>query len=638
MRTDAQLVVAAKAGDASAFGDLFDRYGDRVHTFCYSRLRNDADAADALQDTFLHAHRRIGQLVDPAKFRPWLFAIARNTIVDTARARGRHEHRRDWGPVGGRRRPTDPHTIDIAADLPGPERGITAEESATLLWEAAAALQPRDQELLELHLREGLDGSELAEAMNVEPAHVYVLVRRMKTRLSTAVGSLLVARIGRDDCHELDEILSDWDGTFSLAVRSTITRHVQGCDICHATRKAAIAWEGIAAAMPAPPAPSAVRLAVMGVVTGGTVGLGGAGPGTEAAGAQPAPGDQDLEGDTVATTDEPPSSDGGSEEATAAGHGGRRIATAVIATTLGRVAVTVGALGVVLAWPVIAGDDGPDVVTEVAGISEQAPDPNGTGGDGAPPDRADTDADADADDDPLAVDGTTNVVTTTSFVATVPTTTVVTPPGTDPAPVPAATTIPPPAPPPTRSPTTIPTPAPPPTRSPTTVPPTSPPTTTVPTTTTPTTTTPTTTTSTTSTSTTTAPPSSTTTSTTTTSTTTTTTSTTTTTIPIPTIAVAFSPAAVWTNTGACADGQTGLAVQSVATITPSAEAVIVTVTVSWDGTTRTAVAAPAGDGTWTATIGPYGAARDDLVRVDVTDDNDNTSSTTATLAVLACPG
>ena len=81
-RSDHELVDSARSGDAEAFAALYDRYADRVHTFAYSRLRDPADAADAMQTTFITAHRRLEQLSDPARFRPWVFAIARTTIID----------------------------------------------------------------------------------------------------------------------------------------------------------------------------------------------------------------------------------------------------------------------------------------------------------------------------------------------------------------------------------------------------------------------------------------------------------------------------------------------------------------------------------------------------------------------------
>jgi RNA polymerase sigma factor (sigma-70 family) len=260
-RSDATLVAAVLDGDGAAFADLYDRYADRVHAFIFSRLRNETDAADALQNTFIKAHQHLAELVDPARFRAWLFAIARTSITDL----GRDRTRRAAAPI------VDEAT-EMAADLPDHSHGLQAAETGALLWSAATALQPRDQELLELHLREGLDGSDLAMAMGVEPSHVYVMVKRMKERLATAVGSLLVARVGRGECPQLHGLLEGWEGTFSLAVRSQVTRHVEQCDTCTRTKKAAISWEGIATAMPSVAAPTSIRdvvLATIGVTSPG---------------------------------------------------------------------------------------------------------------------------------------------------------------------------------------------------------------------------------------------------------------------------------------------------------------------------------------------------------------------------------
>ena len=98
--------------------------------------------------------------------------------------------------------------------------------------------------------------------MSVEPSHVYVMVKRLKERLGTAVGSLLVARRGADDCLDLQQVLAGWDGQFSLDVRSRVTRHIESCDTCQETRRAAVAWETIASAMPSVPAPAATRALV----------------------------------------------------------------------------------------------------------------------------------------------------------------------------------------------------------------------------------------------------------------------------------------------------------------------------------------------------------------------------------------
>jgi len=373
MQTDAQLVLAARANDRDAFTVLYDRYADRVHAFCFNRLRDPNDAEDALRETFLSAHRQIQQLDDPSKFRPWLFSIARTTITDLGQTRGRQARRRDWGPVGGRRRRAEPTDEDVPADLPT-EVGI--DESAALLWEAAAGLRPRDQELLELHLREGLHGADLAQAMAAEPAQTNAMVARMITRLSSTVGAILVALVGRTACADLDALLDGRDGTPSLSRQTAIARHIDGCETCDRTKRATNTWESIAAAMPSPRAPAAVRVTVAGVAAGGI----------------PSPSENNADGAPVvvatefappATTEPEPEPEpepdddaaGGSTPEESAPTGKRRrfaFLPSFLSTVSSYLVVAVLAASAVIAWPVLRGDSDPDVVVTVAGEVEAA--------------------------------------------------------------------------------------------------------------------------------------------------------------------------------------------------------------------------------------------------------------------------
>ncbi|MEN3280601.1 MAG: hypothetical protein V7607_1741 [Solirubrobacteraceae bacterium] len=83
--TDAALVRAAQAGATAALGTLLERHRSRLHAIAVSILGHGAPAEDAVQDTFLVALRRIGELRDPAAARAWLVAI----LVNVCRAQRR---------------------------------------------------------------------------------------------------------------------------------------------------------------------------------------------------------------------------------------------------------------------------------------------------------------------------------------------------------------------------------------------------------------------------------------------------------------------------------------------------------------------------------------------------------------------
>lgn len=190
-RTDAELVADWRQGDTAALGAVYDRYGPAIHGFALPRTRSAADAADVVQDTFVRAASRVHQLREPKRLRAWLFAIARRGMFDLSRREV--VTGRDVG-------------ADILDDLPV-ETTVVRDEVRELVWTAAGSLTNRDRELLELHLRDGLEGADLAAVVGLAPAHVHTLVNRLKDRMAKAVGALLVARHARRSCPVLDGLL-----------------------------------------------------------------------------------------------------------------------------------------------------------------------------------------------------------------------------------------------------------------------------------------------------------------------------------------------------------------------------------------------------------------------------------------------
>ena len=250
--SDAELVAAWLAGDKPAFAAIYDRYADGLYAFAMSRLRNHAEAADVVQETFVRAAARLTQLRDRSRLRAWLYAIARNRVIDARRRPMSYVDAEEFAEM-----PADqPELADVAA----------RSELAELVWLAADGLTPRDRELLGLHLRHGLDGADLADVVGVTPANLYVSMNRLKERMAKAVGALLIARHGSKDCPELSALLAGWDGTFSLDVRAKVTRHVEGCAECTTRRAALITTASFSAGALAVPfiAPAHIRAATLG--------------------------------------------------------------------------------------------------------------------------------------------------------------------------------------------------------------------------------------------------------------------------------------------------------------------------------------------------------------------------------------
>ncbi len=249
LRTDAQLVTAYLAGDRSALAGIYDRFSAGLYDTAAAMLRDRHEAADAMQDVFLIAAERIGQLREPERLKPWLYAILRNEVYRRSRKRGRAL-------------PTDFSAMGSGAEMAAPTapdaegEAVAGAQLAELVRAAACGLDERDQLVLELSVRQGLQGADLAAALGVSAEQSYTLVHRMRERVDRSLGALVVARAGRKDCPTLDDILKGWDGQFSVLIRKRVARHVEGCQTCEHTKKRAapIALLGAAPAFAAPPA------------------------------------------------------------------------------------------------------------------------------------------------------------------------------------------------------------------------------------------------------------------------------------------------------------------------------------------------------------------------------------------------
>lgn len=247
--SDGALVAAFLAGDRAALAALYDRYADALHRFCRSVLRDPDEAADAVHDTFLIAARSLDRLRDPERLRPWLYAVARHEAIRRGRTAARSV---PTGEMGER-----------SSEAPPPEDTVKAEEAARLVWDAASGLGERDRTLLALHVREGLEGDDLASAIGVRTGTVYMMVNRLKAQVERAIGALLLARTAGGECAELRDMLAGWDGSFSPLIRKRVARHADGCQVCGDRRRTLASPLALLAATPSLPAPAALRQRVL---------------------------------------------------------------------------------------------------------------------------------------------------------------------------------------------------------------------------------------------------------------------------------------------------------------------------------------------------------------------------------------
>jgi RNA polymerase sigma-70 factor (ECF subfamily) len=170
--TDGELIELVGAGDRSAFDELYQRYARPVLGLALRRLNDRGRAEDAVQDAFT-AIWRSASSYDRSRGAgaPWLYAVARNAIVD------------------GLRRSPEPAAE--APDEPSAEPGpLDRAEASWVSWRVHRALETlpeHERPVIELAYWGGLSQSEIAEYLHLPLGTVKTRTRSALARLATAL-------------------------------------------------------------------------------------------------------------------------------------------------------------------------------------------------------------------------------------------------------------------------------------------------------------------------------------------------------------------------------------------------------------------------------------------------------------------
>jgi RNA polymerase sigma-70 factor, ECF subfamily len=87
---DSQVVAAYLAGDRKAFGELVERYQNRLLNFVYRTTGDRERAEDLVQETFIRVYRHLHRFDQSKKFSTWIYTIASNLAKNELRNRSRN--------------------------------------------------------------------------------------------------------------------------------------------------------------------------------------------------------------------------------------------------------------------------------------------------------------------------------------------------------------------------------------------------------------------------------------------------------------------------------------------------------------------------------------------------------------------
>jgi RNA polymerase sigma-70 factor, ECF subfamily len=160
---DSALVLAARAGDRTALGELYLRYARMVHGILLAKVPA-GEVEDLVQDVFLKALPRLRELRDVSRFGPWLAAITRNRA---------HDYHRQ-----ARTRPVLTESFEEEHEEHVSTSHQASDAEAAMILEIVRSLPEAYRETLILRLVEGMTGPEIAARTGLTPGSVRVNLHR----------------------------------------------------------------------------------------------------------------------------------------------------------------------------------------------------------------------------------------------------------------------------------------------------------------------------------------------------------------------------------------------------------------------------------------------------------------------------
>jgi len=168
---EADIIARCRRGDRRAQRALYDRHADRVYRIALQLTRDEHDAFDVAQETFIRAFERIGSFDGRSRLGTWLYRIATNEALQLFRRRDtERRHLRAVGEL--RNHATRPefhaarHEIDDAMEMLSDDR----------------------RAILVLRYQEGLSYDEIAEILEIAPGTVASRLNRARADLRELLG------------------------------------------------------------------------------------------------------------------------------------------------------------------------------------------------------------------------------------------------------------------------------------------------------------------------------------------------------------------------------------------------------------------------------------------------------------------
>ena len=178
---DHELVARVRKGEAAAFEKLMRRYNQRVFRAARSVLRDDVEAEDVVQETFVRAFRHFEDFEERSSVATWLTRIA----VNEAFSRLRRSRR--FGTLDSEANHQEGGSYSVESNQPGPEDQTSSRELRSVLIAAIDSLPEHLRTVFMLREVEGLSTLETSEVLQLSGEAVRVRFHRARLALRRQV-------------------------------------------------------------------------------------------------------------------------------------------------------------------------------------------------------------------------------------------------------------------------------------------------------------------------------------------------------------------------------------------------------------------------------------------------------------------
>lgn len=176
--SDEELIALAIKNHPRAMSCIVDRYKGMVFTLSCRILKNQLDAEEVAQDSFIKAFKALSTFRFDCKFSTWLYRICYNNAISRARV---------YKPI----QVEVDSKYDLPAETPSALDSLSAKDRINYLNKAMEMLEPEESAILTLYYVDGESVSDIATITNLTESNVKVRLHRGRKKLYTHLGVLL---------------------------------------------------------------------------------------------------------------------------------------------------------------------------------------------------------------------------------------------------------------------------------------------------------------------------------------------------------------------------------------------------------------------------------------------------------------